>query len=301
MRFFLRRRIGAAATTADVALLAVTGVVATAGGRAFADATAPPPIDQSQCPAAQAPPPGYPNPPPTASDPYMYKGKAYYGMIRDEVPFSGSIDDGQVSIPPNVVVPHIFASVCGLVLLPELSGTIEAGDVHFPADTPNVYVSGLEALPITLTFTAPLTSTMSPVPAANGGLDVAVTASNEGSTCSPSAPRTSCPATSLGMSCSVVLNAVTFTTQASGRLTGQPITGPTRSGQAMLVSNDFPVPAVQASSLCPPAVAYTLNKLLGLPKPAGEATFTAPFKFDFELTCPPLYDNVPADCPTRSS
>jgi hypothetical protein len=301
MRFLMRRRVRTAASAVAAALLAITGIMTTAGSRAFADATAPPPVNQTQCPAAQAPPPGYPNPPPSASDPYLYHGKSYYGVIRDEVPFSGSIDDGQVSIPPAVVVPHIFASVCGLVLLPELSATIQAGDVHFPTDTPNVYVSGLEALPITLTFTAPLTSTIAPVPAANGGLDVAVTASNEGSTCSPSAPRTSCPATSLGMSCSVVLNSVTFTTQTSGRLTGQPITGPTKSGQATLVSNDFPVPAVQPSSQCPPAVAFTLNKLLGLPKPAGEATFTAPFKFDFELSCPPLYDNVPPDCPTRSS
>jgi hypothetical protein len=302
MRFLMRRRVRAAAATASAAVLALTGMT-TAGSRAFADATAPPPIIQSQCPAAQAPPPGYPNPPPAASNPYIYKGKPYSGVIPDEVPFSGSIDDGQVSIPPAVLVPHIFASVCGLVLLPYLSATIQPGNVHFPTDTPNVYVPGmkaLEALPITLTFTAPLTSAIAPVPAANGGLDVSVTASNEGSTCSPSAPRTSCPATSLGMSCSVVLNSVTFTTQTSGRLTGQPITGPTKSGQAILVSNDFAIPAVQASSLCPPPVAYTFNKLLGLPKPAGQATFTAPFRFDFELECAPLYDNPPPSCPEAS-
>lgn len=280
------------------AALAVAGVFAPGGHRAYADATAPPKLSPSQCPAAQYPPKNYQNPvttsflPPPGYVPGAATTVSYHGPIRYEVPFSGSIVDGQITIPPNVVVPHVYAAVCGLVQLPELSGTIRPGDVHFAPNSPNVYVAGLEALPITVSFTQPLAATIAPQPASNGGLDIAITTSNQATQ------------SVLGMSCSVVLNQVTFTTRGSGRLTGRPVTGPTAAGSAEVVSNDFPVPAVQPSASCPPAVAATFNKLLGLPLGPGVATFTAPFTFVFELDCPPppgvSATSYPYQCPTRN-
>lgn len=295
----MRRRSRKALISLAGAAVALAAVYATGGQRAYADATAPPPLPPSECPAAQYPPAYYQNPPaanltpPPNHVPVPVNPGAvpYHGKIPYQVPFSGAILDGQITIPPNVVVPHIYAAVCGLVSLPQLTGTILPGDVHFAPNSPNVYVAGLEALPIKVTFTQPLTAPINPQAAPNGGLNLSLTTSNEATQ------------SVLGMSCSVALDNVTFTTQTSGKLTGRPVTGPTSAGEAEVVSNDFPVPAVQTSPSCPPAVADTFNKLLGLPLPAGVATFSAPFSFVFELDCPPppgtSASSYPYQCPTR--
>jgi hypothetical protein len=286
-----RRGIRRGAAAAGALVVAATALAFTGGHRAFADATAPPNIAPSRCPGPQYPPAGYPNPPPAGQPAIPYK-----------VPFKGNILDGQISIPatttrPSVLVPHIFAAVCGLVQLPQLTGVINgtdptvagnpAGGIHFAPNSPNVYVGGLEALRISVNFTRPLVAPIVPTPAPNGGLNISMTTSNEASQ------------TSLGMTCSLVLNNVTFTTQSSGSLAGRPVTGPTSAGTAEVVSNNFPVPAVQTSSTCPPAVAATYNKLLGLPLAAGVAQFSAPFTFVFELDCPDTSGiNLPYACPT---
>jgi hypothetical protein len=285
-----RRRLRRAGSLAAILALVATLLVATTGHRAFADATAPPANSPSP---AQCPRPEYPQPPPGADNPAPGDVGPTY-----EVPFKGAIMDGELTIPPNIVVPHIFASQCGVINLPSLKATILPFDVVFPANSPNTYVAGLEALPISVGFTKPLTSGALSQ-ASNGGLNVAITTSNEASTCNPSSPPSACPATSLGMSCSVVVNNITFTTQTSGKLTGQPVTGPTSAGTAVVVSNDFSIPAVQSSPTCPPAVAQVFNKLLGLPLPPGVATFTAPFTFTFELDCPDVSNiKLPYTCPT---
>ncbi|HLI25293.1 MAG TPA: hypothetical protein VKU91_10075 [Acidimicrobiales bacterium] len=314
------------ASAVSGALLVVAATLMTAPGhRAYADATAPPTIPPSECPSSQFPPSNYQNP---TNDPYATPPNytadpnppanppvAYHGQIPYKVPFSGSILDGQIYIPgnssrPSVLVPHVYAAICGQVLLPQLTGVINGSDptvagnppggVHFAPHSPNVYVDGsnpsvadtgyLEALPITVNFTQPLVAPIVPVAAPNGGLNISITTSNQAAQ------------TSLGMTCSLVLNNVTFTTQTSGALTGKPVTGPTAAGMAEAVSNNFPVPAVQASNTCPPAVAATYNKLLGLPLPAGVASFTSPFTFVFELDCPPppgqSASDYPYQCPT---
>lgn len=277
-----------------LALVVATAVLATAGPRpAYGDAHAPPAFAAScdnappeTYPGPQFPPPGYPNPPPSAATPYVYAGpaaygggRAYSGVVRYEVPFKSIIGaapqpgspviGGEIDLPPNVKIPNLFASLCGWVQLPDLSGTIQPSTINIA--TPNVYVAGLEALPTNVSF-GTLKATMDPTPAHNGGLDITLTG-----------PTTDSVST-LGMTCGVTLNA-TFTTKTDGplALVGQPVTGPTMQGQADAVSNSFSVPAVQTTDSCPPSIAQTFNRLLGLPAPAGAGTFKAPFCFDFEL------------------
>ncbi|HET9076834.1 MAG TPA: hypothetical protein VFN68_07870 [Acidimicrobiales bacterium] len=235
--------------------------------RAFADASAPPPFSSlpAPCPAATYPPAGAP---PNA--PFTPYG----------VPFRAIIYDGQITLPPDVVIPHLYAVACGLVQLPQLTGTIQESNIVLA--TPNIYVAGLEALPASVSF-GKLTADVSMTPAANGGLDITVTGSTQASV------------STLGFTCGITLNA-SFTTLTDGKLSGQPVTGPTQDGQAVAVGNSFPVPAVVGSDTgsCPPSVAQTFNQVLGLPAAPGRATFTAPFCFDFELE----HTNIPAPTPT---
>jgi hypothetical protein len=268
-----RPRLAAAA--AMLLLLAVAIAVGPTG-RAAADATAPPAFP-TNCPGATGPPPGYPNPPPAASSPFTYTGTAlfdtgthaYSGFVPFEVPFKGIIYDGLIKEPPYVVIPHLYASVCGVVTLPQLTGTIEADNINLA--TPNIYIAGLEALPASVKF-GNLSANLLTTPAANGGLDAQL------------AGDTTASVTTLDMTCSIVLNAEFSTlTSIPGVATGQPVTGPSQSGQAEVVSNSFTVPAVATSTTCPAPIAITFNKLLGLPAAAGVGTFAAPFCFDFEL------------------
>ena len=240
-----------------VALVASTfGFGISGAPKAFADASAPPPFSSlpAPCPAAT-----YPAPDAPVNAPFTPYG----------VPFRAIIYDGEITLPPNVVIPHLYAVACGLVQLPQLTGTIQESNIVLA--TPNIYVAGLEALPASVKF-GKLSANVSLVPAANGGLDVTVTGSTQASV------------TTLGMTCGITLNA-SFTTKTDGRLTGQPVTGPTEDGQAVAVGNSFPIPAVEGSNsgTCPPSVAQTFNKLLGLPAAPGVGTFSAPFCFDFEL------------------
>jgi hypothetical protein len=258
-----RPRLAAAAA---MLLLLAVAVAVGPSGRATADATAPPAFP-TNCPAAQYPPAGYP----LTSKPIPY-----------EVPFKGIIYDGTITLPPYVVIPHLYASVCGLVMLPQLTGTIEADNIHLA--TPNIYIAKLEALPASVVF-GNLSADLSPTPAANGGLDATL------------AGDTTSSVSTLGMKCSIVLNAEFSTlTSIPGGPSGQPITGPTEAGQAEVVSDSFAVPAVQASTTCPAPIAQTFNKLLGLPARAGVGTFTAPFCFDFELEG----TNNPMDAPVKN-
>lgn len=271
-RPWLRIRVGAAmALVSSATVAAVLSPITPA----FADASAPPAF-----PAAcnsikgmqKATPSGALNPP---AD-YSTAGKP----IPYEVPFKGIIFDGNISLPPYVTIPHIYASLCGLVELPQLSGTIVASDIDVA--TPNIYVGpypkGIEALPTTVAFGQPGASSTTPALQTVGGL---TQAPNGGLNLTLQGDTTT-SVTTLGMTCSLTLNA-TFTTQTSGVDTGTPVTGPSESGQAEVVSNSFAVPAVPSSSTCPPSIAQTFNKLLDLPARTGLGSFVAPFCFDFEL------------------
>jgi hypothetical protein len=246
-------RIAGASLVTGVAV----GAAAFFGSRpAMADPSAAPPFSSlaKACPLAQNPTAG---------------AAANAAFTPYEVPFRAIIFDGSISIPPNIKVPHLYATACGQVQLPQLSGTIDASNIVVA--TPNIYVAGLEALPSSISF-GQLDAGISLTPAHNGGLDITVSGS------------TTASVSTLGITCSIQLDAK-FTTRTDGDLTGQPVTGPTGQGQAVTVSNSFAVPAVQGSDTgtCPPSVAQAFNKALDLPTVPGQGQFTAPFCFDFEL------------------
>lgn len=88
----------------------------------------------------------------------------------------------------------------------------------------------------------------------------------------------------------------TLTTESSGLLRGEPVTGPITSAQATLVANDFPVGAIVAdpapgrhstrpapgypgTPYCSPQSAALLNNLLGLPSVPDPATGHYPNTF----------------------
>lgn len=256
-------RIAGASLVTGVAV----GAAALFGGQAAsADPSAPPPFSSlaKPCPGAQNPKAGAAN-----NAPFQ----AY------EVPFRAIIFDGSVTIPPNIRIPHLYATACGQVELPQLSGTITSSNIVVA--TPNTYIAGLEALPTNLSFGG-LDANISLTPAHNGGLDITVQGS------------TTASVTTLGITCSLTLNAEFTTDETAGALAGegQPVTGPTQQGQAVTVSDSFSVPPVVGSDTgtCPPAVAGAFNKALDLPAAAGRGQFIAPFCFDFELE----KTNIPA-------
>lgn len=261
------RSVALAALLLGAAMAAVVDEVP-----AYGDAHAPPAFPTS-CPGPSGPPAGYFNPTPSQPNPPVtYTGPAYHGPIPYEVPFKGVIGliqqgtetGGFIHLPPQVKIPNLFASVCGLVQLPQLSGTLVGGNINLA--TPNIYVAGLEALPASVKF-GTLKAAINLKPAHNGGLDITLSGS------------TTAGVSTLGMTCSITLNASFSTLQG----TGTPVTGPSESGQAILYSNSFPVPAAQSSTTCPAPIAQTFNKLLDLPAKPGVGTFVAPFCFDFEL------------------
>ena len=250
----LRSRAGRIAGAA-LLVAGVLGFTTVGAQRASADASASPPFSSlKNCPGASGPPLGAPRS--AAFTPY-------------EVPFKAIIFDGELRLPPDLVVPHVFATACGVVQLPQLTGHITAANIVVA--TPNLYVAGLEALPASVSFNG-LTATIDLQPAHNGGLDITTTG------------LTTASVTTLGFTCGVTLNAV-LSTKGDASLPGQPVTGPTEQGQAEVVSHSFAVPAVVGSNTgsCPPSVALTFNKFLGLPAAPGVASFVAPFCFDFEL------------------
>ncbi len=309
-----RRRVRPWMGAAAAALVAVTGLVGVNQRPAFGDASAPP-KPNTACPPAQAPPPGYPNPPPPASRPYAYNGHNFSGPIPYEIPFKGTIGSASnagatLSLKstspsqPNILVPHIYAAVCGVISLPSLVGSLPPGDVNLASNdsasgaslpnTANVYVGGVEAFPLYITF-GNLTASVVKTPAANGGLDVTVNGSNMASfdaTGTPNFPNT------LGTNCPVAIPNVPLTTLTSGALSGQPVTGGFHSGVALAVADNFAIPAVQPSSSCPPALAQTVNKFVGLPARAGVASLTVPITFNFGLEQAPPYDkDLMCPCP----
>lgn len=265
----LRSRIG---RVAGAAVLVGAGLVFTSGHDiAFADASAPPPFSSlKNCPGASGPALGAPRS--AAFTPY-------------QVPFKAIIFDGELKMPPDLVVPHVYATACGTVQLPQLTGHITSENILVSPTGTNLYIAGLEALPATVRFIQGLTATIDLQPAHNGGLDIATTG------------PTTASVTTLGFTCGVTIDPV-LTTKGAGSLQGQPVTGPTEQGQAEVVSDTFTVPAVVGSDTgsCPPSVAQTFNKVLGLPAAPGVASFVAPFCFDFELmgiNQPPATRNCP--------
>lgn len=301
-----RRRVRPWMGAAAAVLVTAAGLVTVNAGAAFGDASSPNGAPPPNCPPAQAPPPGYPNPP---SGAFTFHGHRFSGQILYKIPFTGTIGSannagGTLTLKstsptqPTIVVPHIYAKVCGTVSLPSLMGSIPPGAVSLASNdainndttplpnTANVYVGGVEAFPLYLQF-GNLFATVSKTPAHNGGLDVVVNGSNSATfdaTGTPNNPNT------LGTNCPVTIPSVPLTTLTSGALVGQPVTGPFHGGVALAVANDFAIPAVQPSPSCPPVIAQTVNKFVGLPAAPGTASLTVPITFNFLLDQAPPYD-----------
>jgi hypothetical protein len=182
--------------------------------------------------------------------------------------FDGTLSNGNVRIG-RAAATGATASFCGIFSnsLPGqlYQGPIEPSHIGFatvPATVDRSRVS------ITLSPTAPLQATLAgpafPLPGAfmiAGSYNVRITR--------------------LGFTCLSGPVSVTLTTQPNGQLTGQRLTpvGNGSRGTGRVVANDFAVPAVASSSTCPAPIARSVNRLLGLPSPAGGSSLT----FDVEM------------------
>lgn len=254
-------------------LVLPSAVVAAGGGRSYADASAPPPFS-----SLPAPCPGPSNPAKGAA--------ADAAPVPYGVPFRAIVFGGEIKVSPYIVIPHIYATACGEIQLPQLTGTTASSTVKIA--TPNIYIAGLEAFPSSVDVKT-MTTAFAAKAAPNGGLDLTV------------AMDAVTSVSTLGMTCNLPLP-LTLTTRASGQLEGRPATGPTQSAEAEVVNGTFQVPAIAGSEsgTCPPAVAQSLNHLLHLPAPVGAATFTLPLCFDFELEKTSIPAATPS-CPWPSS
>jgi hypothetical protein len=288
-----------------LALLALTSgaLVLRSQATASADGNSPPPAP-TNCPGQQHPPSGY------AlngayydhTNPGNVESHLNSGAIGYMVPFKGTINGGQVIVPaasptmPTLALPRIWGAVCGLIALPELTGFIFPQDVvlrsvnAYIGTAPQVspsYPNSIEALPLAIGF-GTQTAGVVKTPAHNGGLDATLGGAQEATINVDGTPGAKPNA--LGTNCPLKLS-VTFSTLGSAQVAGQtfvgkPVTGPVMNGQAEVVANNFPVPAVQPGPTCPLVVAQAVNRLLGLPLPAGRAVFDAPVSFDFEINQP---------------
>ena len=132
-----------------------------------------------------------------------------------------------------------------------------AANFEIDLATPNVYVGApsasggiqaLEAIPISAAFgspTNPLKATILPQPAANGGINAAL-----------SGIATSTVNT-LGLSCGVSLT-TSLSTQS-----GQPVTGPPTDGYAEVEATHIPIPPLHPSAGCPAAIDLDLQYVAG--------------------------------------
>jgi hypothetical protein len=297
---------------------ASSGLLALRGARpASADASGPPDYSVlTDCPGQQNPPAGY------AvngtyrghSDPQTVESNLNSGQIGYLIPFRGTIGrqagvdnstvsdaGGEVVIPsvnpsmPALIIPHIYGVVCGLITLPELKGIISGSNLKLSSvnayigSAPQVsqaFPDAIEALPLAVTFPGFLSAGVLPTPAHNGGLDVTLAGATSATISLDGTPGVAPNA--LGTSCPLNIPTLSFSTLNSAQINGftvdgQPVTGPVENGQAEVVSNPFAVPAITTGPTCPTVVAQAVNKLLGLPLPAGRAIFVAPFTFDFEI------------------
>ena len=314
-----RLRRPAALAVAGLALLGASSAALVVRGEraASADAAGPPAFSTlTGCPAQQYPTAGYPT---TGtylghSDAATVEANLDSGKIGYLIPFKGTLGrqagvdgstvsdaGGEVVIPsvdptkPAVLIPHIYGVVCGLISLPELKGIISGTNLKLASvnayigSAPQVkqaFPDALEALPLAVTFPGYLTAGVLPTPAHNGGLDVTLAGATSATISLDGTPGAAPNA--LGTSCPLKIPTISFSTLNSTQINGftvdgQPVTGPVMNGQAEVVSNPFAVPAITTSSTCPQVVAQAVNKLLGLPLPAGRAIFVAPFTFDFEI------------------
>lgn len=265
-------------------IITITGAVAelgpTAGAADARPVAAAPPF---ACPAPESyPPAGLPR----SANPVPY-----------EIPFSGTLNGGVLRVGSTIqaVVGPIDAKFCGRFSLPSETGQARADQIEI-TDNPipvSVAVMGVQIIGAYAQVTGAVTASLDPVAAPSGGLNIDL---------STTVDATLVPDVALlgqiglqipldGAICSGKAGPIPATTRRSGKLQGQPITGPITGGRAVVVSNEFVFPAYQPTNqeanttppppkgTCSPAVAAFFNQLLGLPNPPGVDSFSAPASF----------------------
>ena len=140
------------------------------------------------------------------------------------------------------MAPHIASDLCGLLLLPGETSTVLPANTTFANPTlvevPTGGVPPIQDDEVNLSLAAPTLASVSPTPAANGGLNLTIKAQVQSDVFlgipGPGVPN-----------CQDGPVDVTLTTSAPG---GQPVTGPLQNATATLVASGFTIPAVNDTS-----------------------------------------------------
>jgi hypothetical protein len=178
------------------------------------------------------------------------------------IPFSSQLSNGNVRIGKLARASGTTGSACGLVTFDPNQGlvsTIARDNLSFD---PFQLRIGLLSVPTQINPASDFHGTISGNP--DGTTNITLTGS--------------VTATSrvLGFSCTIGPFTPTLTTGTSGSLSGTPLVGQLPGPlTGKLVANDFAVPAAQASSRCPRAIAKLVNLIVGLPLPAGRSSITS--------------------------
>jgi hypothetical protein len=176
----------------------------------------------------------------------------------------GTVHDGVLNAGP-ATVDNINVMFCGVVTV--VTGSPPCGATGSVYSPPDGQVFGPLAVAFTLVpgmspsvgFTAnpgTITGTFSCTSSSQNGLSVALDATVSGTT-----------SALFGVSCTIGPLTIPFTGI---------VTGPFTDLTATLTSNDFTVPAVQASPTCPAGIPANVDAIVGLPSPPGVATASLP-------------------------
>ena len=190
---------------------------------------------------------------------------SFYGM-----PVAIQITGGSLDIGSVVQDNNLQATICGYFQLPSMvadtsgTSTPQCPGCSINVAPTEVQVANAVSLPATVTIPSPPTASVSPVVAANNGIDVTL---QMGMSANISVPE-------VGMSCSVVAGAQ-LTTKNSGALMGAGITGPLQNATADVVGNNFTIPAPSPSATCPGGLIGTTAATFGLPTAPGSARLNA--------------------------
>lgn len=196
----------------------------------------------------------------------------FYGL-----PTGLTVSAGSLAIGPVARTTNIAATACGYFILPTLNARFTPSSVTTrgaPDECPGcsitfhpgaVTLAGLVTLPTQLFPAGPTTSTISPVPGPNGGLQLSISAPADAVIRVPQ----------VGVACTIGPIDVTLTTAVSGALTGSALAGPLTGSHAVVVGQRFAVPGAVPSTDCPADLIPPTDALAGLPAPPGGASINA--------------------------
>jgi len=142
----------------------------------------------------------------------------------------------------DALAPHIASDLCGLLLLPGETSTVLPQNTTFANPTLVEIPTGgqppIQDDEVNLSLAAPTLASVSPTPAANGGLNLTIKAQVQ-SDIFLGIPGPGVP------NCQDGPVDISLTTSAPG---GQPVAGPLQNATATLVASGFTIPAVNDTS-----------------------------------------------------